>query len=880
MIKLKKIYKTYKTSKDIVVPALSEVDISFSSTGMVFILGKSGSGKSTLLNIIGGLDKYDSGEIFIKGKSTKNFKQSDFDSYRNTSIGFIFQEYNLLEDLTVYENIKLAIDLQGKKNNEDYINEILRDVELEGYGNRQINELSGGQKQRIAIARALVKNPEVIMADEPTGALDSETGKQVLTILQKLSKTRLVIVVSHEREFAEKYASRIIELKDGFIINDVTKNNNTKKFEQTILIVTEQIDEEYIPIKSKLPFKPALKIAVSSLKHRRLRLIFSIILASISFALFGITDSMASYQQDVSAINSMINADVGYAAFTKSEKVYEDDSSEFTMIEKKFSDEEIDEFNKLSNKLQFIPIINEVENTSLLISDYFENKTLYKKGAFYYRGDLSGLSSITPETLDLYNYELIGSLADNDNQIVITKFQYDNFKELGLLQVDEFGNEKPIKFTDEEDFLRQSPHIEFGKYDFEIVGIINTNFNTTRYLDLKNESNTYNSYRAILESEYNQLIKYTIHNVMFLNNDTFYKLIDSGNSRLKTQEYFTIGTAIFKQSIIFFNSYDKLDFNSVNFINNNTLKNLSNNKVILKLSNNPQFDLIDLLPEEHYYNYNVDYLSYVLENNDKPEAEIEFDFFIKFVNDNNIRLETNILSINRFSGESSNTDYEIAGIIRNDDVTNELYFDYENSLYFNSDEYDKFFVEKDLIYNYIFSVIPNDKSLITKLINYHYDESAPNYLIHNEVVVTIDNANETITLLAQISLYVGIGFLIFAAALLFNFISLSVEFKKQEIGILRALGASKKDVIKIFFTEATIIALINFIVAVILSFISVVTINNYLKTEYGLIISIISFGIRQLFIMLLISLIIAYLSSSVPVRRIANKSPVDAIKDK
>lgn len=756
----------------------------------------------------------------------------------------------------------------------------MRDVELEGYGNRQINELSGGQKQRIAIARALVKNPEVIMADEPTGALDSETGKQVLTILQKLSKTRLVIVVSHEREFAEKYASRIIELKDGFIINDVTKNNNTKKFEQTILIVTEQIDEEYIPIKSKLPFKPALKIAVSSLKHRRLRLIFSIILASISFALFGITDSMASYQQDVSAINSMINADVGYAAFTKSEKVYEDDSSEFTMIEKKFSDEEIDEFNKLSNKLQFIPIINEVENTSLLISDYFENKTLYKKGAFYYRGDLSGLSSITPETLDLYNYELIGSLADNDNQIVITKFQYDNFKELGLLQVDEFGNEKPIKFTDEEDFLRQSPHIEFGKYDFEIVGIINTNFNTTRYLDLKNESNTYNSYRAILESEYNQLIKYTIHNVMFLNNDTFYKLIDSGNSRLKTQEYFTIGTAIFKQSIIFFNSYDKLDFNSVNFINNNTLKNLSNNKVILKLSNNPQFDLIDLLPKEHYHNYNVDYLSYVLENNDKPEAEIEFDFFIKFINDNNIRLETNILSINRFSGESSNTDYEIAGIIRNDDVTNELYFDYENSLYFNSDEYDKFFVEKDLIYNYIFSVIPNDKSLITKLINYHYDESAPNYLIHNEVVVTIDNANETITLLAQISLYVGIGFLIFAAALLFNFISLSVEFKKQEIGILRALGASKKDVIKIFFTEATIIALINFIVAVILSFISVVTINNYLKTEYGLIISIISFGIRQLFIMLLISLIIAYLSSSVPVRRIANKSPVDAIKDK
>ena len=135
-------------------------------------------------------------------------------------------------------------------------------------------------------------------------------------------------------------------------------------------------------------------------------------------------------------------------------------------------------------------------------------------------------------------------------------------------------------------------------------------------------------------------------------------------------------------------------------------------------------------------------------------------------------------------------------------------------------------------------------------------------------------------LLSKISFYIGIGFLIFAAVLLFNFISLSVEFKKQEIGILRALGASKKDVIKIFFTEATIIAIINFIIALVISALSIISINEYLKNDYGLIISIISFGFRQLFIMLLISLLVAYLSSTIPVRRIANKNPIDAIRNK
>ena len=223
MLEIKNLTKIYKTKGGADVKALDDVSIAFSETGLVFLLGKSGSGKSTLLNLAGGLDEPTSGEVIVMGKSSKEFSGGDFDSYRNTFVGFVFQEYNVLNEFTVEENIALALELQGKKKNQQRIHDILKEVELDEFAKRKPNTLSGGQKQRIAIARALIKDPQIIMADEPTGALDSVTGKQVFETLKQLSKTRLVIVVSHDREFAELYGDRIVELKDGKIISDVSK---------------------------------------------------------------------------------------------------------------------------------------------------------------------------------------------------------------------------------------------------------------------------------------------------------------------------------------------------------------------------------------------------------------------------------------------------------------------------------------------------------------------------------------------------------------------------------------------------------------------------------------------------------------------------------
>ena len=242
MLEIKNLKKIYKTKGGQEVRALDDVSVKFPETGMVFLLGKSGSGKSTLLNVTGGLDKPDSGEIIIKGKNSKDFSGADFDSYRNTYIGFIFQEYNILNEFNIEQNIELALQLQGKKNDKAAVDQLLEQVDLKGLAKRKPNTLSGGQKQRVAIARALIKNPEIIMADEPTGALDSNTGKQVFDTLKKLSKEKLVIIVSHDRDFAEIYADRIIELADGKIISDMSKSHiEPKPLNENINIVNDNV---------------------------------------------------------------------------------------------------------------------------------------------------------------------------------------------------------------------------------------------------------------------------------------------------------------------------------------------------------------------------------------------------------------------------------------------------------------------------------------------------------------------------------------------------------------------------------------------------------------------------------------------------------------
>ena len=221
MLELKNITKTYKT-EGFSQTALKSVSVSFRENEFAAILGPSGSGKTTLLNIIGGLDHYDSGDLIINGTSTKKYKDSNWDSYRNHRVGFVFQNYNLITHQTILSNVRLALTLSGISRKEAIkrAKKALKDVGLEDHINKRPNQLSGGQMQRVAIARALVNDPDILLADEPTGALDSETSIQIMDLLKKIAKKKLVIMVTHNPELAEEYANRIINLKDGKITSD------------------------------------------------------------------------------------------------------------------------------------------------------------------------------------------------------------------------------------------------------------------------------------------------------------------------------------------------------------------------------------------------------------------------------------------------------------------------------------------------------------------------------------------------------------------------------------------------------------------------------------------------------------------------------------
>jgi len=221
MLQLKNISKSYKTG-DLIQKALDDVSLNFRDNEFVSILGPSGSGKSTLLNIVGGLDKYEQGDLLIDGISTKKYKDEDWDSYRNHTIGFVFQSYNLISHQTILANVELALTISGisKAEREKRAIDVLDKVGLKDQIHKKPNQLSGGQMQRVAIARALVNNPSIVLADEPTGALDSETSVQVMELLKEVAKDRLVIMVTHNPKLANEYSTRIVELKDGKIISD------------------------------------------------------------------------------------------------------------------------------------------------------------------------------------------------------------------------------------------------------------------------------------------------------------------------------------------------------------------------------------------------------------------------------------------------------------------------------------------------------------------------------------------------------------------------------------------------------------------------------------------------------------------------------------
>lgn len=934
MLEIKHLSKVYK-SKNNEVRALDDINLKIQKTGMIFILGKSGSGKSTLLNVLGGLDQFSEGEIIICGKSSHDFKQSDFDSYRNTFIGFIFQEYNVMDNFTVSENIALALQLQGKKADDKTINDILQEVDLQGLGKRKPNELSGGQLQRVAIARALIKNPEIIMADEPTGALDSRTGMQVFDTLKKLSKDKLVLIVSHDKEFAKNYADRIIELADGKIVSDTSKehiipeqiNNGISFIENEFINIKDsnKLDDEDIQkivkklkshqgetvisfnqntnneikktnhidnqgrlevfhettdnhikmidyatqaisfIKSKLPFKSSMKIALSNLRLKPFRLLITIILSVISFSLFGFTNTMAEYNKETATYHSMKDSNIDYISINKENLIEYDESYKY-YESTNLNSEDINHLKTKYPNIDFTTTFS-AGNAGVHL-DYYDHiektdKMPDSQESLFYPTYFSSLANLSQDMIDKNHFTLLGNLPNNDNEIVVTELFADTFKQFGYQITDSQDKIITSQIINSQDLIGKTIrlNINLKPVEFTICGVLKTNIDLTRFESLKDE-NADGLSQFYLSQELSTLISSGYHNIGYVSNNRLQDSIDNfhaystNNNGNYLDIYFNDNT----YSSQFFFNYDNVDKNNLIefgnegsfFVNYNIIKNL-------KINNSTTLE------------------DYIYQHIDDPENK-------------NQTLQVTKEAINQFKDQiiNSNISLSLSASEYYDNIIDKVAGVYIDNL--NSEEMpfvlktpliEQYNLHQDGYAQFIIAPMCDDETL-KDIISYTYNDGIDdsNYLLSNPVMPMLSTVNTAIETLQNVFFFIGIGFAIFAAVMFCNFIATSIANKKREIGILRAVGARGLDVLKIFLNESLIIAIVNWLLATSLCFIGTGIINTYIRDEFGVLITVLNFGPIQIILLLIISISVAILASALPVYKISRKKPIDAIKNR
>ncbi len=961
MLEVLNLTKIYKTKVGSNVKALDGVSLQFPETGMVFLLGKSGSGKSTLLNVCGGLDSPTSGEIIVKGRSSKKFSQSDFDSYRNTYVGFIFQEYNILNEFTVEENIALALELQGKSADKKVIAKLLEDVDLEGFARRKPNTLSGGQKQRIAIARALVKSPEIIMADEPTGALDSVTGKQVLDTLKKLSKDKLVLVVSHDREFAEQYADRIIELKDGKVICDVTKTKEQKKtltdhiqvigdvlcvtnaaslseqefdeiktflkkVNRDVIIagnerdvkafkavsrisesgekeVFKETDENkiekktYLPgeskfIRSKLPLRHASKIGVSSMGNKPVRLCFTILLCTVAFILFGLLstmsfyDSKATYMETISDSNlTVVQLNKEYSAQEQWYSYGELQGSFPIDMEGKFSEAEILKYEKVFESEIFGAVTS------------FSNLNMMSTRSIYWSGEISTFGYLpTKHTL---RQKIKGTYPDKVDEICISSYSAEVLYQCKTY--DEQGKVSDLKSP--EDILGKKILIDHQWYT--VTGIFDSGKLPEKFNVLKKEDSEMD---MILVNEFRNVLSDGLYLTIFVSDEKIKELTEDTRSFFDGSEYIRALLVDAKDSkeetYVFPNEINALyeSLRKVNLEKEIVWFDAGETKV-----DDTQVVLDDVMfyqiVSEIYRDKNliatqeiVEICNILTENGYKDkEREDKINQILERMKQDNITVTLGVQMYNESNNSIVGTvrEFTVVGIrlgaeerfgnpqiFLTDHAFSEMWKVHSAEVEFYSECVTNYVEDPEAKYQCLMVSYDGTEQHKQQIWNIYqtdeFDEQGTRVTVSSSLLNTLEIVDTVVKIWSNVFLYAGIVLAIFAMLLFSNFISVSISYKKKEIGILRAVGARSVDVFKIFFAESFVIAFICVIAASLGSYMLCKLLNQLVASEFGA--SLFVFGPISLVVLTGIAMITAVLATFVPVWGAARKKPVESIR--
>ena len=846
MLELKKINKVYKL-ENFKQKALDNISINFRNCEFVSILGPSGSGKTTLLNIIGGLDNYTSGDLIINGISTKKYNDRDWDTYRNHKIGFVFQSYNLITHQTVLSNVELALTLSGVKSKErkKRAKDALKKVGLIEHINKKPNQLSGGQMQRVAIARALVNNPDILLADEPTGALDSKTSVQIMNLLKEVAKDRLVIMVTHNSDLAEKYSTRIIDLKDGEIKGDTNPYNKS-----------DENNETTKDKKTNMNFLTALSLSLNNLMTKKGRTILTAFAGSIGIIGIALILSLSS------GVQNYINR-VQEETLTSYPLMIEDNSVDLTSVMTEQMDKlKKDENTKQSNKIYSN---NMMTDTLSIMSSKVQSNNL--KSFKEYIEKNKEINKYTTSIDYKYNIELQLYKSDIEDKIVkvnpntilstmgITDMQasYFMFKDVfsEIIDNDELNNQMY-------DIVSGRMPKNYNEVIL-VVGENNRSSDDVLYArGLKEQQELKDMFEKVRKGEkvvttdtsyeYSELIGLKFK--LLLNTDYYEKVnglwIDKSEDeeflreKLKDSEEITIVGIIKpnKDSAVTSSTLGGILY--TDSLEKHVLKKVEDSQIVKEQKQNPEINIITGL-EFSNEEFNINDLSF------------EQQMYLSSLNQEELAEV-----ITKYKESYSLTYEKVLEKLGSIDLDN------PSGIYI----YAKDFESKDAIKNII-----NDYNEQQRK-----NSKEANVINYNDVVGMLMSS---VTDIVDIISYVLISFVsisLVVSSIMIGIITyISVLERTKEIGILRAIGASKKDVSRVFNAETLIIGFTSGVFGILITVLLNIPINIIIKKLTG-VSNITQLPLNGAIILIMISVILTIIAGLIPAKLASKKDPVESLR--
>jgi len=852
LLELNKISKVYETD-DLKQVALKDVSIRFRDSEFVSILGPSGSGKTTLLNIIGGLDQYTSGDLIINGISTREYKDNDWDRYRNHSVGFVFQSYNLIPHQSVLSNVELALTISGvsKKERRSRAIKVLKKVGLGDHINKRPNQLSGGQMQRVAIARALINDPDVLLADEPTGALDTKTGIQIMNLLKEISENKLVIMVTHNSDIANDYSTRIIKISDGKITSD---SNSYKKTEKVISDTKHKSKKNYMSLKT------ALSLSFNNLRTKKARTILTAFAGSIGIIGIALILSLSNGIQ--SYIDKVEEDTLSSYPLTIEKTTMDTGSLISSLVEDSKGDKNRDKNRVYSLNIMgdmFTAMTSQVKTNDLKkFKEYLDNSDEMKE----YTNDIG------------YSYDVTMNLYKNDTEEIVQVNPTTIFNSLGM---DTSGYSSAysammssydvwVELMNNEELLKSQYDVVAGKWPSkynEVVLIVNDN----------NEISDYTLYtlgilsQKDLEDNFNKMIDG--EEVEFKETSySFDELLDLEYKLILNTDYYD------KKGNIWVNKKDDEKYMKNKIKEADTIKvvgiiKVNEEAVATAVSGSGMIGYSHDLTEHLINQINDSKIAKEQSGNKKINVFTNMEFSDKKIDMNNLTVEQQKYFASMSSSELAEfiKNYsETAGASYEDNLKTLGIVELDNPSTINI--YPKDFESKEnivsLIDDYNKKMEDNDE-----------EESVIEY---TDIVGVLMNS---VTSIVNVVSYVLIAFVaisLIVSSIMIGIITyISVLERTKEIGILRAIGASKKDISRVFNAETIIEGSISGILGILVTLILNIPINMLIKHLVG-ISNISKLPLVGGVVLVIISIVLTFIAGLIPSSIASRKDPVVSLR--